>query len=590
MSTLSGKNINETYDGLLKTSNNEALPQTGRIVIQDGLGNDTALSIGRAGEGISIDGPIEGITGGGGTVTAKEFNIVYLSEYTEGSGFDMSFLIEGETCNSITLEFFQGSSSLPIYTHTINNPVNGVLYQGVADSYPFVTGNYTIFVRAEFADNTKAYDMGKAAIISEPTKTLNVLNYSVNFITDPSQSEYISRYNQFYVDDNDYYNSQRADRKVGIRFFFEIDMTVEVGPYDYFEESALELLYSVPFYSYFGSYSTRQNVELSYNINPSAPQIRNYHFFKVSERTYRIITPILYRHTGATSDYFFINNFNLLSTTEQVITSSFRSFIGRYVVDRLNEATQSGVTVLYSDKHYINLSNFETPNGLHLNNFYFYYSSSDADNSDVVFNFNIQNVLPGSQILFEIVDANTQQTLWSQNHTLTTNYLSGKTFFSTTPLTVGNQYEGRMTVEFIDGTTQTDSYTLTPAYADCSITINSYSSTEIDVTASFVNWIHNYYNDLQFILEDSATLDVIPTNEVFASTRESDYSDAIVTSYQNQPSYVQDVTTQTINFKVVPLAPLSAGQYTLRVYGSDWFWQATGNADKNYDLQTFIIS
>lgn len=160
MSTLNGKAINETFDGLLKTADENALPVTGRVIIQDGLGNNTALSIGRAGEGIAIDGPIEGITGGG-TVSDKTFAISSLSNFiSNGSPIFVSFLIAGDTCESIYVKFLTDSSRLPVYTTTISNPTNNTTY-GVAQSFTFNPGNYIIVFEAKFADNTVMYDISK---------------------------------------------------------------------------------------------------------------------------------------------------------------------------------------------------------------------------------------------------------------------------------------------------------------------------------------------------------------------------------------------------------------------------------------------
>ena len=59
MASLTGQKIKDTYDGLLKTSDStQGLPESGRTIIQDGLGNDSTLSIGRASgsNGADIDG------------------------------------------------------------------------------------------------------------------------------------------------------------------------------------------------------------------------------------------------------------------------------------------------------------------------------------------------------------------------------------------------------------------------------------------------------------------------------------------------------------------------------------------------------
>lgn len=63
MSTLTGQRIKDTYDGLLKTEDStQGIPATGKTLIEDGLGNDSALSLGRADNGADITGNLE-VTG-----------------------------------------------------------------------------------------------------------------------------------------------------------------------------------------------------------------------------------------------------------------------------------------------------------------------------------------------------------------------------------------------------------------------------------------------------------------------------------------------------------------------------------------------
>tara|TARA_R110001592_G_scaffold84138_3_gene248968 strand:- start:1462 stop:2799 length:1338 start_codon:yes stop_codon:yes gene_type:complete len=67
MSTLTGQKIKDTYDGLLKTTDSTAgLPASGQVLIQDGLGTDSALSLGKKDNGAEISGTlkIEKITDG----------------------------------------------------------------------------------------------------------------------------------------------------------------------------------------------------------------------------------------------------------------------------------------------------------------------------------------------------------------------------------------------------------------------------------------------------------------------------------------------------------------------------------------------
>ena len=56
MASLLGKNINETYEGLLKTKSNNILGSTSRIT--DGLDNNTALTVGKDNNGSRFEGSL----------------------------------------------------------------------------------------------------------------------------------------------------------------------------------------------------------------------------------------------------------------------------------------------------------------------------------------------------------------------------------------------------------------------------------------------------------------------------------------------------------------------------------------------------
>ena len=56
MASLLGKNINETYEGLLKTFDNNSIPISNRVT--DGLGTSTALTLGSTSNASSFDGSL----------------------------------------------------------------------------------------------------------------------------------------------------------------------------------------------------------------------------------------------------------------------------------------------------------------------------------------------------------------------------------------------------------------------------------------------------------------------------------------------------------------------------------------------------
>lgn len=56
MASLANQTISSTYDGLIKTSSDNAVGVSGVQLLQDGSGNDLALSVGRSGNGVTITG------------------------------------------------------------------------------------------------------------------------------------------------------------------------------------------------------------------------------------------------------------------------------------------------------------------------------------------------------------------------------------------------------------------------------------------------------------------------------------------------------------------------------------------------------
>ena len=64
--TLTDKLIGNTFQSLIKTSDNCQLPATGQVLMSDGCGSDSSISIGKATQGLLVTGPING-----GNITAS---------------------------------------------------------------------------------------------------------------------------------------------------------------------------------------------------------------------------------------------------------------------------------------------------------------------------------------------------------------------------------------------------------------------------------------------------------------------------------------------------------------------------------------
>ena len=72
MSDFTGNNIKDTYSSILNvgTSSGCCLPGTSTIIVTDGVGQQSALSLGQQGNGASISGPLQ-TTGAGANITAN---------------------------------------------------------------------------------------------------------------------------------------------------------------------------------------------------------------------------------------------------------------------------------------------------------------------------------------------------------------------------------------------------------------------------------------------------------------------------------------------------------------------------------------
>jgi len=76
MASLANQTISSTYDGLVKTSTDQPVPISGVQLLEDGVGNSLALSVGRANQGVTITGTltatsISGVLADGVTATTQ---------------------------------------------------------------------------------------------------------------------------------------------------------------------------------------------------------------------------------------------------------------------------------------------------------------------------------------------------------------------------------------------------------------------------------------------------------------------------------------------------------------------------------------
>jgi hypothetical protein len=62
MASLANQTISSTYDGLIKTSTDQPVGVSGVQLLEDGVGNTLALSVGRANQGVTVTGTLTATT------------------------------------------------------------------------------------------------------------------------------------------------------------------------------------------------------------------------------------------------------------------------------------------------------------------------------------------------------------------------------------------------------------------------------------------------------------------------------------------------------------------------------------------------
>ncbi len=101
MSTLTGSKIKDTYDGLLKTQNSQTLPTNGKVIIEDGVGVDSALKLGRVNNGIEVSGGITGALKGSVTTSSITASNTDIDVDANLVNFDSAVEIQNDlTCQS----------------------------------------------------------------------------------------------------------------------------------------------------------------------------------------------------------------------------------------------------------------------------------------------------------------------------------------------------------------------------------------------------------------------------------------------------------------------------------------------------------
>ena len=135
MATLTNRRIKNTYDGLLKTNDEESIPVSGTVTIQDGLGNNSAMSLGRDGEGMNINGNVN-ISAG---TTGDAILVIESDTDNIGSENDNPHLHLKQDAGGVQAKFgLEGGAG-----NTYSNSISNATYLGTIFQQPlqFITGD-----------------------------------------------------------------------------------------------------------------------------------------------------------------------------------------------------------------------------------------------------------------------------------------------------------------------------------------------------------------------------------------------------------------------------------------------------------------
>ena len=565
MSTLNGKAINETFDGLLKTSDENPLPATGRVRIQDGLGNDTALSIGRAGEGIAIDGPIEGITVGG-TVSDKTFSVSSLSDFISNEiPFYVSFLIDGETCESIHIKFFNEASRLPVYTTTIANPTNNTVYS-IGQSYPFKTSNYTVFFEAKFADNTTMYDVAKVAILIEDQYTYTESLVSHGIVTNPDISNAKRIWDANLADQQLKY-PQAPRRKFPYNSFYEIytivDSSDDLIPY-FMERQSF-----VPDMNYIEKPIDASGVinyasdNYSVSVGPSSIYIEN----------------ALFRYDAINNRYekvevIFSEKWHTINREERVFTYEVQGrtpyFYKNYIGAVVDSTGWSSVSTPARTVDFTN-ANQDIPDRCSVEAVSF-NSVNSSSGVNFTVDWEVQNQVGGNVSIYDVA---TMQVLATVPAYQSSSYQSINIGFS--DLSEGQELQGWVDMELASTPSFIYTKTITLDRPTVSFTQNgSPTPNGISATLSLTKWLTVYSNlsnvnsylDKIKIIRNSDGAEFYPTINIdgrpYSNLRK------YVFNYLQQSLYEDSITVQNIDIDLSWVASIT-GSVTVQLIGRDYW-------------------
>ena len=169
MATLTNTKIKDTYVGLLKTTDNQAIDASGVTLVEDGAGNASALSVGRSGNGVTVTGTITGnlsgnVTGNltGTVLTAAQTNITSVGTLS-------SLAVSGDlTVDSTTLKVDSALNRVGINTAIASATIH--VNSATTDSVAlFESSDSTAKIHLKDDSTSNIYSVGIGAVGNDLT-------------------------------------------------------------------------------------------------------------------------------------------------------------------------------------------------------------------------------------------------------------------------------------------------------------------------------------------------------------------------------------------------------------------------------------
>jgi hypothetical protein len=572
MSSLEDKQIKDTYQGLVKTTDNGELPASGRVVLTDGMGNDSAISIGRAGEGIAITGGISGATLELGAKTFSLNSLTPPPTYTDP--LQISFYFTGEVPEVVEVKVFKGYSGTPDYVQLINNPTHLTVYD-IFQNVEFPTAEYFCELRALYADNTYVTDRAPFLVINNREGTFTT---TLDGITLYNSSNYTSsNYYQYITERYQSFSSTLPQAFPEYLIFIEAEYTITLSPIDFVEQT-FQLVGqsigtgdpgSVSYRWYDGSGS-------NYISYPDYYSVQTPPFQRISDGVYKI-----YLYASV------MNNYNQLNVTEKALDIDFR--LTQVYATLFEERNKLGtLSYKYSriKDEILNVSSYipTIPNQI--------YSVSGV-NMDIVVSPTLQKAkLITDHIGVDLtqgytlttLDATGTTVLWTFTNTTTAQQITAN--FDIPNWVADTTYILRYEGFYYDSTPFTTEKTVTlwdSIGVIDSVVVEGLTITPSSTLTKYNPLSNQEEDDVRYVVKDSLGVEVPTVNETKLGT---------LGNYINQYQYQNDLLDQTYEIDVLMPPTTTPGTYTLELQFSDRNERAINGSGswRVADTTTFIIT